>query len=216
MAPSTFRAPQGSGSPLKRHSICRVRATETGAVFSAISRASSRARSIRASGSTTSATRPPAFASSAWIRAPERHQRRAVGRPTSRGRNQALPASGTRPRRAKTKPIRAPLAAMRMSMGRVRVAPTPTAAPFRAAMMGLRQLKRAPTKPPPERRRAVVPESPKATEPSALESNAPAPEEMSAPAQKARPAPVTMITRTLSSSSARTKASSISRPMVAV
>ena len=43
--------------------------------------------------------------------------------PTIRGRNQLEQASGTMPRRAKTKPILAPSAARRMSIGRVIVMP---------------------------------------------------------------------------------------------
>jgi hypothetical protein len=41
------------------------------------------------------------------------------------------------PRRANTKPIFAPSAASRMSMGNVIVMPTPTAGPLMAAMTGL-------------------------------------------------------------------------------
>jgi hypothetical protein len=40
------------------------------------------------------------------------------------------------PRRANTKPMRAPSAARRMSIGRVIVTPTPTAGPLMAAMTG--------------------------------------------------------------------------------
>jgi len=110
--------------------------------------------------------------------------------------------------------MRASAEAIRMSIGRVSVAPTPTAAPLIAAIEGLRQLKIAPTNPDPELR-GRAPEA-KATEPSAAVSNAPAPAEMSAPAQNPRPAPVTMIARTSSSASARRKASSSSAPMVPV
>ena len=56
--------------------------------------------------------------------------------PTSRGRNHVLQASGTTPRRAKTKPMRAAEEAMRMSMGSVMVTPKPTAGPLMAAMTG--------------------------------------------------------------------------------
>ena len=56
--------------------------------------------------------------------------------PTARGRNQLLHASGTMPRRAKTKPIRAVVEAMRTSIGSVIVMPTPTAGPLMAAMTG--------------------------------------------------------------------------------
>ena len=56
--------------------------------------------------------------------------------PTSRGRNQLEHASGTMPRRLKTKPIFAPSTARRTSMGSVIVIPTPTAGPLIAAMTG--------------------------------------------------------------------------------
>ncbi len=56
--------------------------------------------------------------------------------PTTRGRNQLLQASGTMPRRAKTKPNFAFSLAMRTSMGSVMVTPTPTAGPLIAAMTG--------------------------------------------------------------------------------
>ena len=58
-----------------------------------------------------------------------------------RGRNQDEQASGTTPRRVKTKPILASAAAIRISMGRVMVIPTPTACPLIAPMTGFRQLK---------------------------------------------------------------------------
>ena len=57
--------------------------------------------------------------------------------PTTRGRNQLEAASGTMPRRANTKPMRASSAARRMSIGSVIVAPTPTAGPLIAAITGL-------------------------------------------------------------------------------
>ena len=56
--------------------------------------------------------------------------------PTARGKNQLEQASGTIPRRAKTKPIFASSAARRTSMGSVIVAPTPTAGPLMAAITG--------------------------------------------------------------------------------
>ena len=72
--------------------------------------------------------------------------------PTIRGRNQEEQASGTTPRRAKTNPILASSAAMRISMGRVMVMPIPTAGPWMAAITGLRQLKTARAiRPPPSR-----------------------------------------------------------------
>jgi hypothetical protein len=48
---------------------------------------------------------------------PEIAQCSAWGKPTSFGRNQALPASGARPGRAKIKPILVPWATMRISIG---------------------------------------------------------------------------------------------------
>src|SRR5205807_997780 len=70
-------------------------------------------------------TRPLTAHSIAWLM------------PTIRGRNQLEHASGTIPRRTNTKPIRASLAARRMSIGSVMVAPTPTAGPLIAAITGL-------------------------------------------------------------------------------
>ena len=57
--------------------------------------------------------------------------------PTTRGRNQLEQASGMIPRRANTKPMRACSEARRTSIGRVIVAPTPTAGPLMAAITGL-------------------------------------------------------------------------------
>jgi len=48
-----------------------------------------------------------------------------------------LHASGTTPRRANTKPMRAAVEAMRMSIGSVIVMPKPTAGPLMAAITGL-------------------------------------------------------------------------------
>ena len=129
-----------------------------------------------------------------------------------RGRNQALAASGTRPRRVKTKPNLAPLAAMRMSIGNVSVRPTPTAAPLIAAIDGLRQSKMASMKLPPSRGLPASPNRSVAGLPPKLS----APPEMSAPAQKCLPAPVTTTTRTASSLSARRNAAASSRPICAV
>ena len=58
--------------------------------------------------------------------------------PTRRGRNHDDAASGVMPRRAKTKPKRAVVEAMRMSIGSCMVAPMPTAAPLIAPMTGFR------------------------------------------------------------------------------
>ena len=56
--------------------------------------------------------------------------------PTTRGRNHDEQASGTIPRRANTKPNLAVSEASRTSIGRVIVAPTPTAGPLIAAITG--------------------------------------------------------------------------------
>ena len=72
--------------------------------------------------------------------------------PTTRGRNQLEQASGTIPRRAKTKPIFASSAASRTSIASVIVAPTPTAGPLIAPITGFLQLKmRSVNWPPPSR-----------------------------------------------------------------
>ena len=61
--------------------------------------------------------------------------------PTILGRNQLDAASGTMPRWENTKPKRATSLAMRMSIASCMVTPMPTAAPFTAAITGLRHLK---------------------------------------------------------------------------
>ncbi len=121
-------------------------------MLSAISRASAYAASSSSSGSRTRRTSPPASASSASNTRPVATHSIAWPMPTTRGRNQLEHASGTIPRRAKTKPILAPSAARRMSIGSVMVAPTPTAGPLMAAITGLVESKmRRVTMPPPSR-----------------------------------------------------------------
>ena len=72
--------------------------------------------------------------------------------PTSRDRNQLDAASGVMPRRAKTKPKRASVLAIRMSIGNCSVTPMPTAAPLIAPITGFRLLKmRSVAMPPPSR-----------------------------------------------------------------
>ena len=92
---------------------------------------------------------------------------------------------------------------MRTSIGSVMVTPTPTAGPLMAAITGFFDSKmRSVSRPPPSRWASrsdgLAP---------AVWSKVGRPPERSAPAQNARPAPVTMITRTASSASARSKAS---------
>src|SRR5947208_611657 len=62
---STLCASIGSSAPSMRHIICRISATDTGAVLAAISRASARAVGSNSSGGTTLLTRWPASASGA-------------------------------------------------------------------------------------------------------------------------------------------------------
>ena len=72
--------------------------------------------------------------------------------PTSRGKNQLDAASGTIPRRAKTKPKRAVSLARRKSIGSCMVAPMPTAAPLIAPMTGFLHWKIRKVSRPPESR----------------------------------------------------------------
>src|SRR6266852_4400370 len=122
----------GWSAPSMRQSIWRQSATDMADVLSAISRARPRAVSISASGATTRLTSPPASASSAGKTRPLSTHSVARLMPTTRGRNQLLHASATMPRRAKTKPMRAPLAAMllqRLRRGPARVVEGAAAAP---------------------------------------------------------------------------------------
>ena len=119
-----------------RQSIWRDSATETPEVLSAISRANARAAGNNSSGAYTVRTRPPDAASSADRMRPVYTHSAAREMPTTRGKNHDEQASGTMPRRVKTKPMRAADDANRTSMGNVIVAPMPTAAPLIAAMTG--------------------------------------------------------------------------------
>ena len=115
-----------------------VSATETGAQFSAMSRAISRARGSTRSVGTASFTSPSCAASAPVTIRPESSRSAARAMPTSRGRIQVLESSVTTPRRTNRKPSFASFAAIRMSYCSGRVMPTPTAAPLIAAMIGLR------------------------------------------------------------------------------
>ena len=126
--------------------------------------------------------------------------------PTSRGRNHDEAASGTIPRRANTKPMRADSDARRTSIGSVMVMPTPTAGPLMAPITGFNERKiRNETSPPPSR---GTPAAVSTSEPPRLKVSAPPPR--SAPAQNPRPRPVTTTARTSSSRSARSNASTSS------
>ncbi|WRL65068.1 hypothetical protein U6N30_05060 [Blastococcus brunescens] len=157
--------------------------------------------------SAASNTRPVATHSIAWLM------------PTTRGRNHDDAASGTMPTRPKTNPKRADSAAMRMSIGRVSVAPMPTAGPLIAAITGLRSAANGSDATPPASRgrppmswlsgpggRTRVRRSPKV----------PGQPPRSAPAQNARPDPVTTTTRTASSASAAAATAASSSAMVEV
>ena len=140
---------------------------------------------------------------------PVKHHSVACEMPTSRGRNQLLAASGTIPRLAKTKPNFEAVLARRMSMGKVIVTPTPTAAPLIAPITGFLLSKiRNDTKPPPSRMTPVL----AFTSLPPLAKVSPPPDK-SAPAQNARPEPVTMTARTLSSASLSSNAAMISFSM---
>ena len=214
----------GWSAPSIPHIIWRVSATETGAVFSAISRAIARAAGMSAAGGRTALTSPPASASSAGKTRPEKLHSNALATPTMRGRNQLEQASGTMPRRTKTKPKRASVDAIRISAGKSMVTPMPTAGPLTAAITGFREEKILSVTRPPVSRAASSPRS-GATSGSvggagrsrrAIRSNVAPPAARSAPAQNARPAPVTMIARTESSASAWSKAAMSSRAMSSV
>ena len=199
----------GWSSPSIFHIICRQSATDIGEALSAISRPSARAAGNSSSGACSERTRPPSNASSAEKMRPVATHSIACCMPTRRGRNQEEAASITTPRREKTKPNRASVEARRISIGRICVAPKPTAGPFTAAITGFFMSKRrSATRPPPSRWRA--PGSGRAR------SKVPGPPERSAPAQKARPAPVTMTARTPSSRSAASSASRYSPIMAAL
>ena len=127
-------------------------ATLIAEVLSAISRAKVRAAGSKSSGLTTRLTRCPASASSAGNTRPENTHSAAWLMPTTRGRNQLEQASGTMPRRANTKPMRAALEAMRTSIASVMVTPMPTAGPLIAAITGfLQSYSRSVSSPPPSR-----------------------------------------------------------------
>jgi hypothetical protein len=131
----------GCSAPSIRHISCRARATETGAVFSAISVASARAAGSNSSAECRLRSSPASSPSCAEKTRPVDTHSIARLIPTTRGRNQLEHASGMIPRRAKTKPIRASSAASRTSIGNVIVAPTPTAGPLIAPITGFVEAK---------------------------------------------------------------------------
>jgi hypothetical protein len=139
--------------------------------------------------------------------------------PTTRGRNHEDAASGTMPTRANTNPKRADSAAIRMSIGNVRVAPMPTAGPFTAAMTGLRSAANGRLATPPASR-GNPPiswlSSPGGRSRVRRSAKVSGPPPRSAPTQNARPVPVTTTTRTASSASARAATVASSSAMVRV
>ena len=174
-------------------------------MFATISRASPYAVGSSSASGTTRDTSRPRSASAASNTRPVATHSIAWLMPTTRGRNHEDAASGTMPTRANTKPKRADSAAIRMSIGRVSVAPIPTAGPFTAAMTGLRSAANGRLATPPASR-GNPPISwrsgPGGRTRSARSANVSGPPPRSAPAQNARPEPVTTTTRTASSASA--------------
>ena len=185
-------------------------ATDTGLVFSTISWAILFASSKSSFAGCIDLIKPPSFASSGENTRPEKVHSNALLMPTTLGKNQLEAASGTKPRRAKTKPNLASSLAILISMGRVIVTPTPTAGPLKAAMTGFGQSKMARVVLPPPSRihsgSSFIPSvSPLLFLTSLLNVLPPAPR--SAPAQNPLPAPVTIITLMSSSFPALSKAS---------
>jgi hypothetical protein len=132
--------------------------------------------------------------------------------PTTRGKKYEEQASGTMPRRANTKPNLAAVLARRMSIGRVIVTPTPTAAPLIAPITGLALSKiRRVSRPPPSR---GTPTGVCTSLPP--RENVSPPDDRSAPAQNARPDPLTITALTSSSASTASKAAIISFIIVPV
>ena len=212
-------ASQGEAAPSIDHSSWRAAPTATPLVLATISRARAWAVGSRSASGTTRETRPPRRASAASNTRPVATHSIAWLMPTTRGRNQDDAASGTIPTRPKTKPNRADSAAMRMSMGRVRVAPMPTAGPLTAAITGLRSAANGSDATPPASRGTPPMSSlrgPGGRSRVRRSANVPGPPPRSAPAQKARPAPVTTTTRTASSASAAAATAASSAAMVRV
>lgn len=212
-------ASHGEAAPSIDHIRRRAWATETAEVFSAISAANAYAVGRSSSSGTTRETRRPVSASAASKSRPVATHSIACEMPTTRGRNQLDAASGTRPRRANTKPKRADSPAIRMSAGSVIVEPTPTAGPLTATMTGFTLAAiRSATHPPPSRGApSMVPKSVRPpSRPAARWSNVDAPPARSAPAQNPRPAPVTTTALTVSSASVTSNAAISSSAMMCV
>ena len=145
-----------------------------------------------------------------------------MGIPTMRERNQEEVASGVMPMRPKTRPILPFVETRRASIGRVIVAPMPTAAPLMAAMTGFRQawMARA-TRPPVSRTRASPGSSRSVMSSRVGVRDSSRPKTLSfavrsIPAQKALPAPVTTTARTPSSSLTSWKVASSSSAICTV
>ncbi len=190
------------------HISCRFTAAATDEELrSANLRANAWAAASSSSGAWIERTSPPFSASSAPNNSAVITHSWACCMPTRRGRYQLEPASIAMPRLLNTKPMRAAVDIMRMSIGRHMVMPTPTAAPLIAATIGFRQLWIA----------SVIDSLGSRFTgllPSFHTLKASLPPEMSAPAQKARPAPVMTIARTASSAFIAVKKSINSRLIV--
>ena len=126
----------GCGADGLRHSIARVRAMDTAAVLSAISRASAVA----------AAADPRARAPNAPIRPPTPHRRRTHGRsctipapadsrPSGAGTTMTPPLARCRAARTRNRSAHS-VEASRISIGSCMVTPMPTAAPLIAPMTG--------------------------------------------------------------------------------
>ena len=121
------------------HSMAFVSVTDDGEQFSTISRAISRAFGMTSSSGTKWLKSPVPSASIAGNTRPVMHHSSASATPTSFGRKYPHAASGTIPRRAKTKPSLALSETIRISAASVGDKPPPTAVPLIAAMTGFRQ-----------------------------------------------------------------------------
>mmetsp|Transcript_101547 Transcript_101547/g.287733 ORF Transcript_101547/g.287733 Transcript_101547/m.287733 type:complete len:320 (+) Transcript_101547:98-1057(+) len=169
------------------------------------SRGTTRVKSPQCSSSFTVKTRPVSTKSFAFVS------------PTRRGRKKEEQPSMVSPRLPNTKPILASSAAMRKSIGVVRVAPMPTAGPLMAAMHGFSDRAMARLAwPPPSRAYWICPRRPGATSPGMTPP--PGMPFRSMPAQKLLPSglPVKTRTRTFGSRFAVSTASMISLRITSV
>ncbi len=143
-------------------------------------------------------------ASAASMMSAENTSSLAFASPTSRGKSQVPPPSGTRPMRAKTSPNRARSEAMSTSQPSAMLQPAPTAKPSTIAMVGFGNSNRRITNRFSDSTRA---------RPSAAVWRWAAIVLTSPPAEKCPPAPVRMTTRVAASASSSSSTESSSRRM---